>query len=170
MFKAQLSQHLLLAPSSLNFATKSKTIENAPIVNTISQDEPSMSSALSDTPKLGQALRVAVLRGKKRTRKRLSDSAVDRSAKRRLYDPFRWTGPQSGSIRERENDGYDDTDRSNYYSRMMKPWKRFAAGNYDPWPRFKLNDEQVEAQLESRVAVLVAEKVQDLQKSNTELK
>jgi hypothetical protein len=53
---------------------------------------------------------------------------------------------------------------------MMKPWKRFAAGNYDPWPRFKLNDEQVEAQLESRVAVLVAEKVQDLQKSNTELK
>ncbi|CAO3674709.1 unnamed protein product [Umbelopsis ramanniana] len=155
--------------NSLNFATKSKTIENAPIVNTISQDEPSMSSALSDTPKLGQALRVAVLRGKKRTRKRLSDSAVDRSAKRRLYDPFRWTGPQSGSIRERENDGCDDADRTNYYSRMMKPWKRFAAGNYDPWPRFKLNDEQVEAQLESRVAVLVAEKVQDLQKSNTEL-
>ncbi|KAG2175258.1 hypothetical protein INT44_007746 [Umbelopsis vinacea] len=150
--------------NSLNFATKSKTIENAPTVNTISQDEP---SALSDTPKLGQALRVAVLRGKKRTRKRMSDSAVDGSAKRRLYDPFRWSSSQSGSMRE--NDGYDDTERTNYYSRMMKPWKRFAVGNYDPWPRIKLNDEQVAAHLESRVAVLVAEKVQDLQKSNTEL-
>jgi hypothetical protein len=127
-------------------------------------------STLSDPPRLGQALRVAVHNGKKRTRKRLSDSTVDRSRKRRLYDPFRWMGNQSRGIRDRENEEYDTSEKTNYYSRMLKPWKRFTAGNYDPWPRFKLNEEQVESHLESRVAALVAEKVQELHKSNTELK
>ncbi|GAB5587114.1 hypothetical protein Unana1_02014 [Umbelopsis nana] len=125
--------------NSLNFATKSKTIENVPLVNTITHDEPTLPST---SPGLGQALRVAIQSGKKRTRKRLSDSIVDRTVKKRQHD---------------------DSDRVSYYSRLMKPWA------VNPWPRPKLSEKQLEARLESRVAELVSGKVHELQQTNADL-
>jgi hypothetical protein len=91
---------------------------------------------------------------------------VDRQTKRRLHDPYRWTGTLSRVPKEGDE---EDSDRMSYYSRLLKPWGR-AARNFDHWPRLKLSEEQLEARLESRVAELVSEKIQHLQKTNAELK
>lgn len=91
---------------------------------------------------------------------------MDRQTKRRLHDPYRW----SGTLNRVPKDGdEEDSDRMGYYSRLLRPWGR-AARNFDPWPRLKLSEEQLEARLESRVAELVSEKLQHLQKTNAELK
>lgn len=147
--------------NSLSFATKSKTIENIPVVNTILQEEPPTPTIINNPSGLGQALRVAINGKKRQSRKRLSDSMFDRPAKRRLQDSYRWpASPGRGII---------DSDRMSYYSRLLRPKKRLAS-SYDTWPKKKLMEEQLETRLEERMNELVNDKITELQSVNNELR
>ncbi|KAG2177100.1 hypothetical protein INT43_007756, partial [Umbelopsis isabellina] len=147
--------------SSLSFATKSKTIENIPVVNTILQEEPPTPTVINNPSSLGQALRVAINGRKRQSRKRLSDSMFDRPAKRRLQDSYRWpASPGRGML---------VGDRMSYYSRLLRPKKRMAL-TYDTWPKKKLMEEQLETRLEERMNELVNDKISELQRVNSELR
>ncbi|KAM3582430.1 hypothetical protein VKS41_005074 [Umbelopsis sp. WA50703] len=147
--------------NSLSFATKSKTIENIPVVNTILQDEPPTPTIVSNPSGLGQALRIAVNGRKRQSRKRLSDSLFDRPAKRRLQGSYRWPASPSHSIL--------DSDRMSYYSRLLRPKRRLPLA-YDTWPKKKLMEEQLETRLEERMNDLVNDKLHELQSVNSELR